>query len=99
MHIEKKKELNYLKKEEFWPSSTLTVHSERSSFQNCMRHSPKRCHYETDWYYKSDRPNTTPTSRKKYKKASGIHVAFPSKSMRHACNVGVQLQLSNYRML
>ena len=44
----------YLQKEEFWPSSALTVHSEHSSFQNYnvqynIKHTPKRCHYGRDW--------------------------------------------------
>ena len=43
----KKTKLNYPKKEEFQPSSALTVHSKRSPFQNCMKGSPKRCHYKT----------------------------------------------------
>ena len=43
----------YLQKEEFWPSSALTVQSEHSSFQNYnaqyIKHTPKRCHYGRDW--------------------------------------------------
>ena len=42
----------YLRKAEFWPSSALTVHSEHSSFQICMKRTPKRCHYGTDWPWK-----------------------------------------------